>query len=158
MRLVVAAVSVVSLVLGATAADAKPRHGMHRHHIKYHHVSKHHAYIARHSRRHAQHTRKISRERHATGFGPRPSQWCGYFMRTQTGLKDPSLNLARNWARVGSAAGGPAPGVIGVMRHHVFKVVSVVGPGKVLALSGNDGHAVRTRVRSTSGVIAWRRV
>jgi hypothetical protein len=79
-------------------------------------------------------------------------------MRTQTGLKDPSLNLARNWARVGNAAHGPAPGVIGVMAHHVFKVISVIGPGKVLALSGNDGHAVRTRVRSTSGVIAWRHV
>ena len=79
-------------------------------------------------------------------------------MRTQTGLKDPALNLARNWARVGSAAHGPAPGVIGVMRHHVFKVISVPGPGKVLAVSGNDSHAVHTRVRSTAGVIAWRRV
>jgi hypothetical protein len=32
----------------------------------------------------------------------------------------------------------------------------VLGPGRVLAISGNDGHAVRTRPRSTKGVIAWR--
>src|SRR5829696_5139617 len=128
MRLFVAALSVVSLVLTASAADAKPRHGVHRHH----------------ARRHGRHRVATSRAAHRSGFGPRPSAWCGYFMRTHTGLKDPALNLARNWARVGNAAGGPAPGVIGVMRHHVFKVVSVVGAGKVLALSGNDSHAVRT--------------
>jgi hypothetical protein len=157
MRLLVAAVSVVALILGASAADAKPRHGVHRHHVK-HHVSKHRAQSVRHARRHGRHRVATSRAPHRSGFGPRPSAWCGYFMRTHTGLKDPALNLARNWARVGSSAGGPAPGVIGVMRHHVFKVISVVGRGKVLALSGNDGHAVRTRVRSTAGVFAWRRV
>jgi hypothetical protein len=68
----------------------------------------------------------------------------------------PEYNLARNWAHWGHAASGPAPGVVGVMAHHVFKVISVVGPGQVLAISGNDSHAVRTRVRSISGVIAWR--
>jgi hypothetical protein len=157
MRLFVAALSVVSLVLSASIADAKPRHGVHRHHIK-HHVSRDRAHSVRHARHHRSHRVATSRTSHGSGFGPRPSAWCGYFMRTHTGLKDPSLNLARNWAHVGSAAGGPAPGVIGVMRHHVFKVISVVGRGKVLAISGNDGHAVRTRVRSTAGVFAWRRV
>jgi hypothetical protein len=68
----------------------------------------------------------------------------------------PEYNLARNWTHWGHATSGPAPGVIGVMAHHVFKVISVVGPGEVLAISGNDSHAVRTRVRSTTGVIAWR--
>jgi len=65
-------------------------------------------------------------------------------------------NLARNWAHWGHAASGPAPGIIGVMAHHVFKVISVIGPAQVLAISGNDSHAVRTRVRSTAGVFAWR--
>lgn len=71
---------------------------------------------------------------------------------------DPGVeyNLARNWAHWGRPASGPAPGVIGVLPHHVFKVIKVVGPNEVLAISGNDGNAVRTRVRSIKGVIAWR--
>lgn len=87
----------------------------------------------------------------------RPSAWCGWWLRHEVG-QDPGVeyNLARNWAHWGHAAPGPAPGVIGVLPHHVFKVIEVLNPGKVLAISGNDGHAVRTRPRSTSGVIAWR--
>lgn len=87
----------------------------------------------------------------------RPSAWCGWYMRHNVG-SDPGVqyNLARNWAHWGHPAYGPAPGVIGVMPHHVFKVVQVLGHGTVLAISGNDGHAVRTRPRSTAGVIAWR--
>ena len=68
----------------------------------------------------------------------------------------PQYNLARNWAHWGHAVGGPTPGAIGVKSHHVFKVIKVLGHGTVLAISGNDGHAVRVRPRSTSGVIAWR--
>jgi hypothetical protein len=87
----------------------------------------------------------------------RPSAWCGWEMRRLVGGDPgPHYNLARNWAHWGRAAGGPTPGAIGVMPHHVFKVVQVLGRGKVLAISGNDGHAVRTRPRSTAGVIAWR--
>lgn len=87
----------------------------------------------------------------------RPSAWCGWEMRRLVGSDPgPSYNLARNWAHWGSAASGPAPGVIGVMPHHVFKVIQVLGSRMVLAISGNDSHAVRTRPRSTSRVIAWR--
>jgi hypothetical protein len=43
-----------------------------------------------------------------------------------------------------------------MMPHHVFKVIQVLGNGTVLAISGNDSHAVRVRPRSTAGVIAWR--
>lgn len=87
----------------------------------------------------------------------RPSAWCGWYMRREVG-SDPGVefNLARNWAHWGHAASGPAPGVIGVMPHHVFKVVEVLARGIVLAISGNDSHAVRTRPRSTGSVIAWR--
>jgi hypothetical protein len=35
-------------------------------------------------------------------------------------------------------------------------VVQVLSRGTVLAISGNDGQAVRVRPRSTTGVIAWR--
>ena len=87
----------------------------------------------------------------------RPTAWCGWEMRRLVGADPgPSFNLARNWAHWGHAASGPAPGIIGVMAHHVFKVISVIGPAQVLAISGNDSHAVRTRVRSTAGVFAWR--
>jgi hypothetical protein len=83
--------------------------------------------------------------------------WCGLFMMQHTGIHGPG-NLARaiEWRNVGRPASGPAPGVIGVMPHHVFKVIQVLGRGMVLAISGNDGGAVRTRPRSTSNVIAWR--
>jgi hypothetical protein len=77
-------------------------------------------------------------------------------MRQLEHVADTAFNLARNWAHWGRPASGPAPGVIGVMPHHVFKVIKVTGPGRVLAISGNDGHAVRTRERSTRQVIAWR--
>jgi hypothetical protein len=87
----------------------------------------------------------------------RPSAWCGWEMRQLVGGNPgPEYNLARNWAHWGQPASGPAPGVVGVMPHHVFKVVQVLGHGTVLAISGNDGHAVRVRPRSTAGVIAWR--
>lgn len=74
-----------------------------------------------------------------------------------TGIHGPgNLAMAREWAHVGRATNGPGPGVIGVMPHHVFQVIQVLGRGMVLAISGNDGGAVRTRPRSTSNVIAWR--
>lgn len=93
--------------------------------------------------------------RHSDG---RPSAWCGWWLAGHLGMHDRRLWLARNWASVGRAASGPAPGVIGVMPHHVFKVLAVLRHGWVLAISGNDGHAVRTRPRSTRGVFAWRQV
>ncbi len=90
--------------------------------------------------------------------------WCGMWMESHTGIHGPgNLAMAREWAHVGQPAPGPAPGVIGVMPHHVFQVIEVLGRDRhgnetVLAISGNDGNAVRTRPRSTAGVIAWRRV
>lgn len=85
--------------------------------------------------------------------------WCGAFMADHLGIHGVAgreLWLARNWTRWGRRALGAAPGVIGVMAHHVFQVVAVLGPHRVMAISGNDGHSVRTRERSTKGVIAWR--
>jgi len=87
---------------------------------------------------------------------PRPRAWCGWWLRHQLGVANRVFNLAIAWARYGSRASGPAPGVIAVYRHHVGIVVAVPGPGRMVMKSGNDGHAVRTRERSTRGVIAWR--
>lgn len=109
---------------------------------------------AYHQHRHHAHARSAQRYRNYSDA--RPGAWCGWWLRRHLGVADRSFNLARNWTRFGAPAHGPSPGVIGVQAHHVFKVLAVVGPGRVLAVSGNDGHAVRARVRSTRGVIAWR--
>jgi len=110
-------------------------------------------------RHHLHHNSRIAHQNNSSHkfADGRPSAWCGWEMRQLVGGNPgPEYNLARNWAHWGRPANGPAPGVIGVMPHHVFKVVEVLGHGTVLAISGNDGHAVRVRPRSTSGVIAWR--
>ena len=113
------------------------------------------------SRHHLHHGLHVARQSNYNSSGGsadgRPSAWCGWEMRRLVGGNPgPEYNLARNWAHWGRPASGPAPGVIGVMPHHVFKVVQVLGHGTVLAISGNDDHAVRVRPRSTAGVIAWR--
>jgi hypothetical protein len=109
-----------------------------------------------HHPHHDQHIARQSESSHHVADG-RPAAWCGWEMRQLVGGNPgPEYNLARNWAHWGHAASGPAPGVIGVMPHHVFKVIQVLGNGSVLAISGNDSHAVRVRPRSTAGVIAWR--
>jgi hypothetical protein len=71
-------------------------------------------------------------------------------------VADKAFNLARHWASFGSPAHGPAPGVIAVWPHHVGVVTGVPGPGRIVLKSGNDGHAVRERERSTRGIIAYR--
>jgi hypothetical protein len=110
----------------------------------------------RHHLHHDQHiASRYNSSRHSADG--RPAAWCGWEMRQLVGGNPgPEYNLARNWAHWGRPASGPAPGVIGVMPHHVFKVVQVLWHGTVLAISGNDSHAVRVRPRSTAGVIAWR--
>ena len=85
--------------------------------------------------------------------------WCGAYMRHVFGIADPSLNMARNWAKQGSNAGGPQIGAVVVWPHHVGVIRG--GPdssGQWLIESGNDGHAVRTRYRPLRGAIAFRYV
>lgn len=129
-RSLIAAAIALALV---SAAEARPRNH-HRHH--------HH--------------------RHATAPG-QPAEcagiaWCGCWLRLKLGLHDARLNLARAWAGVGSPASGPGAGVIAVWRHHVGLITADLGRGQIMLLSGNDGHAVRERPRSTRGIIAYRRV
>ena len=71
-----------------------------------------------------------------------------------SGDPGPAYNLARNWAHWGHA--GPAGvGAVVVWRHHVGKIVGRQG-GMWVVESGNDGHRLRTRPRSITGVIAIR--
>src|SRR5665811_1213732 len=89
----------------------------------------------------------------------RPPEWCGWWMRQHlAGHYGPEFNVARNWLSAGRPLDGPRPGAIGVKAHHVFQVIEVVDREHVLAISGNDHNAVRTRIRSTSDVIGWRDV
>jgi hypothetical protein len=84
--------------------------------------------------------------------------WCGCWLRLHLGVGDVRLNRALAWADVGAPASGPGAGVIAVWRHHVGIITENLGGGLIRLLSGNDGHAVRDRVRSTRGIIAYRKV
>lgn len=89
--------------------------------------------------------------------GGRPSAWCGWWLGNHLGMNKRDLWLARNWASVGSNAGGPGIGVVVVWRHHVGLITGRSGSGWIVK-SGNDGNRVRERVRSISGAIAFRHV
>jgi hypothetical protein len=128
MRLL--ATAALALVL-ASPAHARP----HRHH--------HHHHVA------------IASGRPAACAG---IPWCGCWLRLHLGVGDARLNLARAWADVGSAVSGPSAGVVAVWRHHVGIITENLGGGLIRLLSGNDGNAVRERVRSTRGIIAYRKV
>jgi hypothetical protein len=112
---------------------------------------------ARHARRHHHHARH-----RAVTSGQPPAcagiAWCGCWLRLHLGISDVRLNRARAWAGIGRPANGPAPGVIAVWPHHVGIITADLGRGLIRLLSGNDGHAVRERARSTRGIIAYRRV
>lgn len=84
--------------------------------------------------------------------------WCGCYLSKHLGLNERRLWVAREWARVGSPASGPAPGVVVVWAHHVGIIRQVTAPGRAVVHSGNDGRAVRERERSLRGVIAYRHV
>lgn len=96
----------------------------------------------------------------SSDIGSRPSRWCGWFMQHETGVTSKvtgrNLNMAREWAHVGSNAGGPRVGAIVVWRHHVGKIVGQASDGQWIVRSGNDGRAVRERPRSVAGAIAFR--
>lgn len=82
--------------------------------------------------------------------------WCGCYLASYLGKNDRSLWLASNWARVGSAATGPAVGVVTVWRHHVGIITGRDYKGNWVVRSGNDGRRVRERVRPLGRVIALR--
>ena len=83
------------------------------------------------------------------GAGPRPSAWCGWYMRTRHG-GGPEMNLAANWRHYGSAA-APQVGAIVVWPHHVGEIVGQSPNGQWIVLSGNDSGRVQQRARSIAG-------
>ena len=93
-------------------------------------------------------------ERH--NVGPRPSRWCGWWMRTQFG-GGPEYNLARNWAKRGRALNGPRVGAVVVWSHHVGYITGRTKDGQWIVKSGNDGGRVRERPRSVRGAV-FRRI
>ncbi len=84
--------------------------------------------------------------------GPRPSRWCGWWMRTQFG-GGPEYNLARNWAKRGRGLNGPRVGAVVVWSHHVGYITGRNEAGQWIVKSGNDGGRVRERPRSVRGAV-----
>jgi hypothetical protein len=67
-----------------------------------------------------------------------------------------TFNRAIEWKRYGTAASGPAVGVVVVWPHHVGKIVGRDESGNWIIRSGNVGREVRERVRPLRRVIAFR--
>lgn len=180
-RMIAAAVILVSASITSSPANAKP-HSSSRHAHQHH---AHHA-VAHRTARHARHRHGSARRAAARAtpaemsygatspiagimanyMGTNPTHrrraWCGEFMgmvARQAGYQPPSgYALARNWARAGSDAGGPAPGIIMVMAHHVGAVIEVLSGGMVRLRSGNHGRRVGDGVYAVRRAIAWRRL
>lgn len=178
-RMIAAAVILVSASITSSPANAKP-HSSSRHAHQNH---AHHA-VAHRSARHARHLRSLSRRAiarttpmemsygssspiagiMASYMGTNPTHrrraWCGEFMgmaARAAGHQPPAgYALARNWSRAGYDAGGPAPGVVMVLPHHVGVVLAVLGGGRVLVRSGNHGRRVGDGVYAVRRAIAWR--
>jgi hypothetical protein len=147
-----------SVALSPTAAQA--RHHQHgaRHAVRAAQAHGHHAATAQDRHRPMRHASRFGRRNGAVAAGGgRPSAWCGWWLGNHLGLSDRKLWLARNWASVGHNAGQPDVGVVVVWRHHVGIITGRSGSGWIVK-SGNDGHAVRERVRSIAGAIAFRRL
>lgn len=96
--------------------------------------------------------RSSRRTAQRSGIGGRPRQWCGWWMRTQKG-GGPEYNLAANWRRWGSNAGGPQVGAVVVWSHHVGMITGRTAGGQWIVKSGNDSGRVRERARSVSGAV-----
>jgi len=138
------------------SAQARGHHYRPKHSV--HHGAKH-AHAARSHHRHGYRAHRFARRNavRVARSGGRPSAWCGWWLGNHLGMHKRDLWLARNWASVGSNAGGPGIGVVVVWRHHVGLITGHAGAGWIVK-SGNDGNRVRERVRSISGAIAFRHI
>jgi len=146
MRNLLASIAIFAMSVGNVQAASH-----HRHHVRHHIHS-----ASRHSG-HPNGSYKCAGcavRHHRYASGSRPGAWCGWYMRKLIGVADAAYNLARNWAHYGHATTAHV-GAIVVWNHHVGKIVGG-SPGHWEVLSGNDGHRVRTRERSTAGAIAFR--
>lgn len=101
--------------------------------------------------RQQRYVQSVERAPRHSGVGPRPSRWCGWWMRTQKG-GGPEFNVAWNWRKYGSPTSAQVGAVV-VWRGHVGMIVGRAENGKWIVKSGNDGGAVRTRARSVAGAV-----
>ena len=148
----VAVLALLATVVLFSQSSAQARGHHYRHGAKYVHAARsHHRYGYRAHRFGRRNGVRVARS------GGRPSAWCGWWLGNHLGMNKRNLWLARNWASVGSNAGGPGIGVVVVWRHHVGVITGRSGSGWIVK-SGNDGNRVRERVRSISGAIAFRHV
>ena len=148
----VAVLTLLATVVLFSKSSAQARGHHYRHGAKYAHAARsHHRYGYRAHRFARRNGVRVARS------GGRPSAWCGWWLGNLLGMNKRDLWLARNWASVGSNAGGPGIGVVVVWRHHVGVITGRSGSGSIVK-SGNDGKRVRERVRSISGAIAFRHV
>jgi hypothetical protein len=149
------------LVFQMSCAEARGRHHHHVRHRHHAHAVRHHHHRHHHVRRHRSYEDYVPQAIHAYSVGHRPRAWCGWWMQVSTGVTSAmthrNLNMAVEWSRVGSPT-EPSDGAIVVWRHHVGRIVSMLGHGHAVVVSGNDGHRVRTRLRSLRGAIAFRRI
>lgn len=163
MKLTVLAVS-LALACAFTSAEARPKHPSH-------HFASHHKMVGLYVTGCSDPVMKPCHHRlingrptygasgHPVLSGRRPRAWCGWWLGRHLGMLDRKLWLARNWAHVGRPAHGPHIGAVVVFPRgkggHVGIITGKTAQGWVV-LSGNDGHAVRERVRSVSNAIAFR--
>jgi hypothetical protein len=83
------------------------------------------------------------------GLGPRPAQWCGWYMRSLLG-GGPEYNLAANWRNYGNAT-SPQVGAVVVWAHHVGIITGRGSDGQWIVKSGNYSGRVHEGARSVAG-------
>jgi hypothetical protein len=131
--------TLVAIVLTALLTYSRPAEA--RHHAHHH--------------RHFHHASVRGGGGDAGGMDARPAAWCGWYMRRVLGVVSRAFNVAAHWAHWGHSS-GPVVGAVVVWPHHVGRIVGACRDHRCLIESGNDGHRVRTRMRSIAGVIAIR--
>lgn len=146
----------VFCILALLISTGAQAHKSHHHPASSAHVEHNHRSA------HSGHSRHYAGRRYGTRIAyhdGRPSAWCGWFARFNFLGHDPGqkFNLAANWRSLGTADSSPQNGDIVVWPHHVGKIVGQCNGSMCPVWSGNDGHAVRTRVRSVAGA-SWRRI
>lgn len=93
----------------------------------------------------------------------RPGKWCGWYARKELVTQDPgpAFNRACEWLKYGSPTSAQVGAIVvwcNGNHHHVGKITGTDANGNFIVKSGNDGHAVRERVRSVAGAsfrTAW---
>ncbi len=143
----------VFCILALLISTGAQAHKYHHHQVRGAHVEHNHRTV------HHGHYRHYAGHYRATSHDGRPSAWCGWFGRFNFLGHDPgpAFNLAANWRSVGTPDASPHNGDIVVWPHHVGKIVGQCNGYMCPVWSGNDGHAVRARVRNVAGA-SYRRI